>query len=103
MRRNLGMKDYNYSKEETISQYFFEGEMARAERHVKRWVIVWIITFAALIFSNIGWLYFESQFTETEVSQEVDTGEGAATVIGVGDYYGEGETNSQNENTQSRR
>lgn len=85
-------------KEESISYFVHEGEMARLERNIKRWYITWIVTFAALILTNAGWIYYESQFTDTEVSQEVETGMGDATVIGVGDYYGEGKTNNQNEN-----
>lgn len=95
------MEDRN----ESISYFVHEGEMSRMERNVKRLFITWIITFAALIITNACWIYYESQFTDSEISQVVDTGEGDATVIGVGvgDYYGEGKTNNQNPNTQSRR
>ena len=91
------MKDYNYSKDETVSQYFFEGEMARAERHVKRWVIVWVITFATLILSNIGWIYYESQFQDVvseTYTAETDKG-GTAIANGSGEVHVNGESNSQ--------
>lgn len=77
-----------------IPYFVHQEDMFHVEKGAKRWFIGWIITFIALILTNIGWLVYESQYIETEVSQEVDTGEGAATVIGIGDYYGEGETNN---------
>lgn len=86
--------------ERVITYFEHEEQMARLERtNVRVWVlcIILIILFVA---TNGAWIYYESQFavTETTVEQEVDTGEGSATVIGVGDYHGESETDSQNEN-----
>lgn len=75
--------------ENSIPYIAFEAEMARAERHIKRQWILAIILVVLLVGSNALWVYYESQFENTEVSQEVDTGEGDATVIGVGDYNGE--------------
>ena len=73
-----------------------EGEMARAERHIKRLWILCIIIFLALIATNAGWIYYESQFEDvvTEVTQDVDTGIGNAIVNGVAGgsiIYGESE------------
>jgi hypothetical protein len=46
----------------------------------------------------MGWLYWESQFStteSTEVSQDIDTGNGDAFIAGIGDVvYGESETES---------
>ena len=83
--------------ENNMSYLEFESSQARMERVNKRLWILCIILIVSLIGTNGGWLWYESQFTDTEVSQEIDTGDGDATVIGVGDYYGEGETDSQNE------
>ena len=69
-----------------------EGEMARAERHIKRLWILCIIIFLALIATNAGWLYYESQFEDVSVSQDVDTGIGNAIVAGIGDINGTSET-----------
>lgn len=84
---------------EMISYFAHEGEMARMERHVRRWFIGWIITFAALILSNIGWLYYESQFqdevTETYTA-ETDRG-GTAIANGDGSVvYGESDLHKNN-------
>lgn len=81
--------------ESNMSYLEFESSQARMERVNKRLWILCLVLIASLLGTNAGWLYYESQFTDTEVSQEIDTGEGSATVIGVGDYYGESETDSQ--------
>ncbi len=75
----------------------FESSQARMERVNKRLWILCIILIVSLLGTNGAWLWYESQFMDTEVSQEIDTGDGDATVIGVGDYYGESEADSQNE------
>lgn len=79
-----------------IPYYVHEGEMARLERHTKKLWILCIIIFVALIGTNAGWLWYESQFEDEvitqEVEQDVDTGNGSAYVAGIGDVYGEGET-----------
>ena len=72
-----------------------ESAMARQERNNKRLWIVVIILIAALILSNAAWIYYESQFIEESVWQEVDTGEGDAYIAGIGDVnYGEGQAES---------
>lgn len=75
----------------------YESSMARLERANKRSWIICLILIITLLGTNAGWIYYESQFAtnETTVEQEVDTGDGDATVIGVGDYNnGESTTDS---------
>lgn len=81
--------------ERMIPYFSHEGDMARMERANKRLWIVILVLIVALIGSNAGWLYYESQFTdEVSVEQDVDTGDGDAFVNGIGDLnYGTGETN----------
>lgn len=90
-----------------IPYIVYEGTMARFERSIRRLWIVCIILILALLGTNAGWIYYESQFEDisTSVEQEVDTGEGDANVIGVGDYYGEDQADSDSENqkTEDRR
>lgn len=57
------------------------------------WIVV-IILIVLLFGSNLAWLVYESQYENYTVEQEVDTGSGDATVIGVEDYNGEGKTES---------
>ena len=70
-----------------------ESDMVRMERTNRRVWILCIILIITLIGTNAGWIYYESQFMDYEVEQEVDTGIGDAIVVGVGDYNGESETN----------
>lgn len=71
-----------------------ESALARMERQTKRLFILCIVIFAAFVLSNLAWIIYENQFAteQTTVTQEVETGEGDATVIGVGDNYGESKT-----------
>ncbi len=63
---------------DTISYYVYEEAMVRAERHLKRQIAVIILLLIALIGTNAGWLWYESQFAdvETEVTQEADASDG---------------------------
>ncbi len=70
--------------------------MERVNLH--QWIVI-LVLIVALVASNVGWVIYENQFVDTEVTQEVDTGDGDAFVSGVGDInYGESKTNSQDEN-----
>ena len=83
----------------TIPYIVHESNMARMERIIKRLWILMILLVLMLVGTNAAWICYESQWQTvetTEVSQDVDTGEGDAYVAGIGDvYYGEGQTNSQ--------
>ncbi len=76
-----------------------EAEMARAERTQKRLVIIIIILIILLVATNITWLVYENQFTDSvittettqTVNQEADNGKNE--FIG-GDYYGETDSNN---------
>ena len=92
---------------ENIPYYVHEGEMARQERHIRRLWILCIIIFAALVATNAGWIWYESQFEEQEITQEVtqDSGFGGdntftGTIIG-GDYNGETEDQNNSENPEA--
>ena len=66
-----------------------EGAMVRLERINKRLWILAITLIIALGLSNGAWIYYESQYeTRTELEQDIDTGDGDAMVIGIGDYNG---------------
>ena len=80
---------------EKIDYIVHEGIMVRMERNIKRLWIMCIIIFAAFVVSNICWIYYESQFQDEVVTQDVDTGDGTAVVSGIGDItYGTGETDN---------
>jgi hypothetical protein len=77
-----------------IPYFVHEGEMARQERQCKRLWVLCILLFVSLLATNAGWLWYESQFVDEVVTQDVDTGNGDAIVAGIGDIYGTSETDS---------
>lgn len=57
-----------------ISYYVHEGMMARMERtNVRLWIVI-IVLIISLIGTNVGWIYYESQFEDTVVTQENENG-----------------------------
>lgn len=82
-----------------------ESEVARLERIIKRMWILCIIIFVALIGTNAGWIWYESQWEDVTVSQEItqDSGDGgtntySGNVIG-GDFYGDTENQNNGKDT----
>ena len=80
-----------------------EADMTRMERTNRRVWILCIILIILLFGTNFGWLYYESQFrvvetTSQEIQQDIDTGDGDTTVIGIGDYNGKDKADSTNNN-----
>lgn len=84
----------NNMSNENVAYLEFESSQARMERTNFRLWLLCLVLIISLLGTNTAWIVYENQFEDTEVSQEIDTGEGDATVIGVGDYYGEGETDN---------
>lgn len=82
-----------------IDYLVHEDQMVRMERVIKRLWILCIMIFIALVATNAGWIYYESRFITEEVTQDVDTGNGAAYVAGIGDIYGTDQTNGQTESS----
>lgn len=87
------MRDENEKSTEMsdnkLAYLVYESAMSRLERANKRCFITIIFLIILLAATNIGWAIYESQFEDYQIEQEVDTGEGDAQVIGVGDIYGE--------------
>jgi hypothetical protein len=80
---------------ESIPYYVHEGMMARQERTIRRLLILCIIIFLAFVGSNLGWMYYESQFTEevtttytsdaTDGGNAVINGNGSVNINGESD------------------
>ena len=85
---------------ESVPYMVYDMDMARAERHSKRWMIAAIVMAAMLFATNIGWLIYESQF-ET-ISYEQD-GEGVNNVnVGTqGDVVNGAESDLPSQEEQS--
>ena len=82
-----------------IPYFCHEGDMARAERTIKRLWILCILLIILLVGTNAAWIYYENQWetAETVVTQDVDTVNGGNASINDGVHInGTCETDSQN-------
>lgn len=86
---------------QTISYFVHEGMMARMERHTRRLWILCIIIFAALIVTNAGWLWYESQFEDVVTTVTQETPGGNNNYIGHDGDITNGEADYQNENPET--
>lgn len=81
--------------------FFVAESMAdRLTKANKRLWIICILLIILLVGTNVMWIWYESQFMyyEEYIKQDVETGEGDATVIGMGDInYGTSETEHTSE------
>ena len=69
-----------------VPYYAFEAVLSRMERTIRRLWILAIILVVLLLATNIGWLWYESQFEEVSISQEADSGSNNYAV--GGNIYG---------------
>ena len=82
--------------EKDQKQYIMDSILALTERTIKRLWILIVLLIVLLFGSNAAWIWYESQFVDEVVTQEVDTGEGDAIVAGIGDViYGESTSDSE--------
>lgn len=84
-----------------VSYIVFESTIARFDRVIKRlWISILILVFL-LVGTNIGWLYYQSQFeTVTETTtQDVkqDTKDGGNNSFVGGDIYGSSKDSNSND------
>lgn len=88
-----------------IPYFCHEGDMARAERTIKRLWILCILLIVLLVGTNIAWIHYESQWdtAETVVTQDVDTVNGGNASINDGVHInGTCETDSQDEDQKTQ-
>lgn len=73
-----------------IPYFVVEGMIDRQSKTIRRLWVMCLLLIVLLVGTNALWLYYESQFMyiEETVEQDIDTGEGDSTIIGIGDYYG---------------
>lgn len=84
-----------------VSYIVFESTLARFDRVIRRlWIVILILVFL-LLGTNLAWLYYESQIeevTETttqEVTQDVKSGKGDASINDGVHINGESDTDGQ--------
>lgn len=64
------------------NKFIHEMYLASLERTIRRWWILCILLAVMLVGSNAAWLYYESQFVETSVTQEATAdGESDISII----------------------
>lgn len=83
-----------------IPYFCHEGDMARAERTIKRLWILCILLIILLVGSYAGFFYYESQFedevtTTQEITQDLDAGSGNAIINDGVHLNGQSEANSK--------
>lgn len=77
---------------EVIDYYTYQGEQARSERNVKRWMIACAIIFAAFVISNGVWIVREMMYEDVVITENTQDGEGV-NLMGGGDVnYGADKT-----------
>lgn len=89
------MNDVN---EKYVSFIAYESTTARQERTIKRLWILCLILIIALLGTNGGWLYYESQMEEVTVTQDVEAtsdGESELNLLTIGGDYLGGESKSE--------
>lgn len=86
-----------------VSYLEFESSQARMERVNRRMWILCLVLIVSLLGTNGAWIYYESQFEDTVVTQEIDATADDDSDINLntvgGDYYGrESKSQADSEN-----
>ena len=102
--KNLSMSDLGLNELDSRDRALYmlwESSNARTERTtVRLWVVV-LVLIVALIGTNAGWIYYENQFEDTVITQEVEATSDGDSDLNIrtvgGDFYGgESESNTNN-------
>lgn len=89
------MEEPKYSTEDNNIRFIIESALAKLEKaNTRLWIVV-IILIVALLGTNAGWIWFESQWnyvdttTQTITQEATSDGNSEINLQGVGgDYYG---------------
>ena len=79
--------------------YIHDAYISMAERTINRLWITVLVLIVMLVGTNIGWLWYESQFEEittTTVTQDLDADGGDAIINDGVHFYGENSADSAN-------
>lgn len=96
-------KDMNAEKDKKIStETAVELLSATMERQVKRWFIICVVIFTALLLTNGFWIWRESQYEDVvmtqEVTQDTDSGGNNSNIFYGGDYNGKADDQDNGKN-----
>lgn len=81
-----------------VPYIIFESATARLERTIEKLWILSIILIVLFVSSNMAWIYYEKQFTDTTttITQELDADSGNAVINDGVHINGESEADSNN-------
>lgn len=85
-----------------IPYFVHEGVMARMERVNKRLWILCLVMFLALVGTNAGWIWYESQFVDVEVTEASQHGSGVNIISGKDVNYGTENKEGENKGSEER-
>ena len=89
------MSDKEINPNTQVPFLVYDSTIARFERTIEKLWILCITVIVLLIGTNAFWIYYENQFEDITVTQEVDNGEGNTNVSGIGGISnGESEADS---------
>ena len=95
------MEEPKYSTEDNNIRFIIESALAKLEKaNVRLWIVI-IILIVALLGTNAGWIWYESQYEDVVVTQEVDAesdGHSDLNINTVGGDYNGGESTRQTDN-----
>ena len=99
MRKELDLQDLDVQNKALYMA--FESSQACMERvNLKLWIVV-LVLIVALIGTNAGWIWYENQFEDTVVTQEVEAQSDGDSDLDIrtvgGDYHG-GESEDKADN-----
>lgn len=82
--------------ERTVDIYVHEQDMSRMERSNARSHFLNIVLIVILLATNIGWIYYENQFTDISTTIEAQQDGAGSNIISGGDitYGAESENNN---------
>lgn len=87
-----------FNTEDNNIRFIIESAFAKLEKANTRLWVICLILILALIGTNAGWIWYESQWQyveSTTVTQDVDAKDGGEAIINDGVHInGESETNS---------
>lgn len=78
-------------EQKMIPYFCHEGDMARAERTIKRLWVLCILLIVLFVGSNLAWLHYEMQFAD-EVTVTQDSSTGMNNYVGGSGVITNGET-----------
>lgn len=90
----------NLNTEDNNIRFIVESALAKQEKANLRLWIICLVLIVALLGTNAGWIYWESQWQyvdTTTVTQDLDTSDSGNAIINDGVHInGKSETNSNN-------